>query len=311
VVAASTGNHAAAVAYAAQQLGTGPVDVMCPAGTSWAKLAAMQRFGATAHPDYDSLPAALDAAQAAGREPGARFVHPYDDELVIAGQGTIGVEIAAQLREQGLADGTVTVHAPGGGGGVASGTATAIAKCLPSAAVYVNQSCGADGILAELEGRPISHFDAAVDGAAVSQPGKLAMQVISDSRYVTEVTSHTNGAVGEAMAVLGRVHEVPEPAEALGMAGALQYMRDHPRHPSDQKSHVIVAITSGTVVTPEKVREFMAAARDEKTLTDPEVSETYSKAYGERSITGVDEVLLRSLGVAALSKLYVLSGPTA
>ena len=88
----------------------------------------------------------MHAAEEAGHKPGTLLVHPYDDERVIAGQGTIGVEVAARLRELGLAGGSVTVHAPGGGGGIASGTAVALYKCLPNATVHVNQSCGAEGI---------------------------------------------------------------------------------------------------------------------------------------------------------------------
>ncbi len=130
VIAVSSGNHAQAVAYAAARLGVDAL-IVIPHGSAENKVAATQALGAK----VVRVPAAQreQAARELAAETGRTLIHPYDDPRVIAGQGTIGLEIAEQARELGI---TVdTVLAPVSGGGLVSGIAVAAGELLPQASV--------------------------------------------------------------------------------------------------------------------------------------------------------------------------------
>ena len=131
VIAVSSGNHAQAVAYAAARLGVDAL-IVIPHGSAENKVAATQALGAT----VVRVPAAEreEAARTLAAETGRTLIHPYDDPLVIAGQGTIGVEIAEQARELGIC--VDTILAPVSGGGLVSGIAVAARELMPQASVF-------------------------------------------------------------------------------------------------------------------------------------------------------------------------------
>ena len=150
VVAASAGNHAQGVALAAS-LNEIPSTLFMPAGASLPKVEATKRYGAEVVLTGKDFGEAFDAAVEHMEKEGAVFVHPFDHEHVIAGQGTIGCEIADQLDDIG------TVIVPLGGGGLISGVATAIKTLRPSARVIGVQAAGAAAFPVSLEkGTPVA-----------------------------------------------------------------------------------------------------------------------------------------------------------
>src|SRR4029079_12108111 len=152
VVAASAGNHAQAVAWAAREAGI-PATIFVPQDAPMAKVEAAKSYGAGVEMGGEALEEAIVAAQAYVEETGATFVHPYEDEVVVAGQGTIGLELAEQVpqAETGLV--------PIGGGGLAAGIATALKAVRPETRVI--------GLRAAPDGFALA------DGIAVKEPGTL------------------------------------------------------------------------------------------------------------------------------------------
>src|SRR5205823_1676151 len=124
VVAASAGNHGQAVAWAAREAGV-RARIYVPLNAPMAKVEACQNYGAELELAGERFEDAMSAAQAYVEETGATFIHPFEDPVVIAGQGTIGLELAEQLQDVG------TVLIPVGGGGLASGIATALRAVKP------------------------------------------------------------------------------------------------------------------------------------------------------------------------------------
>ncbi len=289
----STGNHGNAGAVAGRLLGFAGVEVECPEGTAAPKQLGMLKNGATVNAIHASLPDAVDYGMTKGEQPGYISVHPYDQVNVVAAQGTLTLEAIAQLEALGHSDDAVTCFYPGGGGGCGAGNAVAAKTNRPGTEVRLSQMWGAHAIAAELYDLPFAaeDIDRSCDGAAVPIPGRLPMQVIRDANFVDAVDIVSNGQVGEAMSVLASVHEVPEPAGALALAAALQYMRDNPRDPADTRPHVLMAVTSGIMVTPQKVGHFMQAALAEGRISGSTAARTVSKAYGERSVDGLEEIL--------------------
>jgi threonine dehydratase len=309
VTVASTGNHANETVIGAHAIDNAiEVIVECPEDISPAKAAEIQGNGGTLHAVHPDLNAALVAAEEASEQPGTIFIPPYHREDLVAAQGTIALEIIAQLLKQIEngelpEDAQVTFIYPGGGGGIGAGNAVAAKLNWPGAEFRISQMMAADSIAKALAGETLDPLtlDRSCDGAAVPTPGELPMRIISDPNFVDALDVVTKAQVGEAMAVLAQVHEVPEPAGALAMAAALRYMREHPRDPSDTRFHVVIPVTSGIVVTPEKVQEFMAAALAEGCISPQVAYQVVSQAYGERRVHGVDEVLARRAGTTALS----------
>ncbi|MCL6637884.1 MAG: threonine ammonia-lyase [Alicyclobacillus sp.] len=171
VIAASAGNHAQGVAYAASQLGLHSTIVM-PENASLAKIAATQGYGAEVVLHGTSFDAASSYAWTLQQSRGSTRVHAFDDPLVIAGQGTIGLEILDQLPS------VRTIVVPAGGGGLVCGIALAVKSKRPDVRVFAVQAAAAPGLVRSLatgELTPVPLQPTLADGIAVSQPGRLTL----------------------------------------------------------------------------------------------------------------------------------------
>jgi threonine dehydratase len=174
VVAMSAGNHAQGVAYHAQRLGI-PATIVMPEGTPFTKIDRTEALGATVVLKGDSLTAAAEAAHALSGEQGLSFVHPYDDPAVIAGQGTIALEL---LADQPDLD---TIVVPIGGGGLISGIAIAAKALAPRLEILGVQSRLYPAMhrlmRGEDPGPPAAPMTLA-EGIAVKEPGRLTRRVV-------------------------------------------------------------------------------------------------------------------------------------
>jgi threonine dehydratase len=234
VVAASAGNHAQAVAFAARQVGARATLVM-PAGAPLAKVAAVRQYGGEVRLVDGSYDDAGEAARRMAAEEGKTLVHAFDDPAVVAGQGTVGLEIAEQAPDVGL------VVVPLGGGGLASGIGLALAARLPSARVVGVQAEACAPYPASIAAhRPLGARSANTicDGIAVKRPGDITLPLVE--RYVDEVVTVSDDQVAEAMVLLlERSKLVVEGAGAVG-AAALMHGRVEP--PSEG---AVCAVLSG------------------------------------------------------------------
>lgn len=216
VVCGSAGNHAQAVAYAARSLGV-PCEVFMPVGAPIAKLDAVAALGA----EVRLLGAAVDESLAAARERAdeARmaFIHPFDDPVVIAGQGGIGLELLRQVPD------ISRVVVPIGGGGLISGIAVALKSQLPEVEVIGVQVQACASLPASLAAGSAIAVESALtiaDGIAVKRPGELTLALIR--RLVNEVVLVGEDEVAEAMVfLLERAKLVVEGAGAVGVAALL------------------------------------------------------------------------------------------
>ena len=204
VVAASAGNHGQAVAWAAREMGA-RARVFMPQDAPMAKVDATRHYGAEVEFGGASLEACLDAATAYVEEHGATFVHPFEDAVVIAGQGTIGLEIAEQV------DDLDTVLIPIGGGGLASGIALALRAVRPAIRIVGVQ---AEGTLPGGSGYTIA------DGIAVKKPGELTMSILDD--VLDDIVAVGDDEISEAIVLLlERTKLVVEGAGAVSIAALL------------------------------------------------------------------------------------------
>src|SRR5258706_1191323 len=216
VIAASAGNHAQGVALAAQKLGCRALIVM-PVTTPRIKIEAVAQRGAKVVLHGDSYDEAYRHALQLKRQPGLTFVHPYDDPDVIAGQGTIGMEI---LRQS-----TRPIHAQFvsvGGGGLIGGIAAYIKRLRPSVRVIGVEPTGADPMARSLKARRrvvLSHVGLFADGVAVKQVGRETFRLAR--QFVDEMVLVGTEAMGAAIKdVFEDTRVVLEPAGALAIAGA-------------------------------------------------------------------------------------------
>jgi threonine dehydratase len=189
VVAASAGNHGQAVAWAARKAGI-PAAIFVPQDAPMAKIEACRNYAATTEL----------VGLAYADETGATFVHPYEDETVIAGQGTIGLELAEQVPQ------AETVLVPVGGGGLASGIALALRAVKPAIRVV--------GVEVRRDRYTIA------DGIAVKQPGELTSAILDDA--LDEMITVSDEEISEAIVLLlERSKLVVEGAGAVGVAALL------------------------------------------------------------------------------------------
>ena len=217
VVAASAGNHAQGVALAAS-LQDARSTVFMPASASLPKVEATKRYGAEVVLTGRDFGAAYAAACEFAEANDLFFVHPFDHPYVIAGQGTIGCEIAEQAEEIG------TVVVPVGGGGLISGVAAAFKRLRPEVRVIGVQAAGAAAFPPSLEeGKPVTleHMSTIADGIAANAPGELTLAHVRE--FVDEVVVVSDDAIAEALVFSAeRMKMVLEPAGAAGVAALLQ-----------------------------------------------------------------------------------------
>jgi threonine dehydratase len=216
VVTGSAGNHAQAVAYAARARGV-RCEVFMPQGASISKMEAATALGAHVTMVGATVDDALSAARECSETNGLAFVHPFDDLDVIAGQGTLGLELLEQVPD------LARVLVPIGGGGLGSGVAIAVKSALPRAEVIGVQAASCAPFPASIEnGRPTA-VDSGLtiaDGIAVKRPGELTLPLIS--RWIDDVVTVGEDDVAEAMVfLLERAKLVVEGAGAVGVAALL------------------------------------------------------------------------------------------
>jgi len=221
VVAASAGNHAQGVAFAAGLLGCTATVVM-PQGAPLPKVQATRGYGAQVILHGHNVEDALGEALALAERTGAVFIHPYDHPDIVAGQGTLGLEIFEQCPQ------VRTVVIPVGGGGLAAGAAVAIKSLDPDIRVVGVQAEAVapyPGSLAA--GHPVSVMPTPTmaDGIAVSQPGDIPFAILADLAERVVTVSEESLSRG-LLLCLERAKQVVEPAGAAGVAAVLEHARD-------------------------------------------------------------------------------------
>jgi threonine dehydratase len=204
VVAASAGNHGQAVAWSAREVGA-PATIFVPEDAPMTKVDAARHYGAEVRFVGSHIEDSLAAAREYVDECGATFVHPFEDELVIAGQGTIGLELAEQLDE------LETVVIPVGGGGLCAGIGLALKTRRPRLRIVGVQAAGT---------LPGGAGFTIADGIAVKHPGDLTMSILE--QVCDELVPVTDEEISEAIVLLlERAKLVVEGAGAVGVAALL------------------------------------------------------------------------------------------
>jgi len=233
VVASSAGNHAQGVAYAAKKLNI-PATIVMPKAAPIAKVQATEGYGAKVVLAGDCYDDAYAEACRICREEGAEFLHPYNDVDVIAGQGTLGLEIISELSDVDI------VIVPAGGGGLLAGVACAIKQLKPHVKVYGVQAEGADAIAQSYrEKRQVctDSVSTIADGIAVKAPGDITVELIN--KYADGVVTVTDSEISEAILLLmERSKQIVEPAGATPLAAVLN-------DKIDVKGKKVVCVMSG------------------------------------------------------------------
>ena len=233
VIACSAGNHAQGVAISATKNGIKSV-VCMPDGAPISKVEATKGYGAEVVLVPGVYDDAFNKAQELQKEKGYTFVHPFDDEDVIAGQGTIGLEILNQLEN------IDAVVVPIGGGGLISGVAFAVKSLKPQIKVYGVQAANAPSMFESLKKKEQITLDTVstfADGIAVKHPGDLTFELVS--KYVDEVVTVSEDEI--AMAILTLMERQKLIAEGAGATAVAAVLSD--KIPVDGKN--VVCIVSG------------------------------------------------------------------
>ncbi len=208
VVAASAGNHGQAVAWAAREAGI-EATIFMPAETPMAKVEPTRNYGARAELTGATFEDAVTAATAHVEETGATFIHPFEDPVVIAGQGTIGLELVEQLPE------VETVVIPVGGGGLGSGIALTLRALKPDVRLVGVQAASC----APFAGGTQFGYTIA-EGIAVKHPGELTLRLLGD--LLESVVTVTDEEISQAIVLLTeRAKLVVEGAGAAAVAALL------------------------------------------------------------------------------------------
>ncbi|MDT3698754.1 MAG: threonine ammonia-lyase [Thermincola sp.] len=221
VIAASAGNHAQGVAYAASRAGCRATIVM-PEGVTIAKLMATKSYGAEVVLSGQSYDEAFIAAEKLQAEKEATFIHAFNDVEVMAGQGTVGLEIFEDVRD---AD---TVLVPIGGGGLIAGTAVALKHLNPRIKVIGVQAEGAPAMKNAVLKGSIRELDSAstiADGIAVKHPGSLTFPIVQ--KYVDDIVLVNDEEIAEA--ILMMLERAKTMCEGAGAAGAAAMLHKHIR----------------------------------------------------------------------------------
>ncbi len=245
VICASAGNHAQGVALAARRLGCDAVVVM-PVTTPRVKIDAVQAHGAEVVLHGDSFSDAQELAQQLQAERGLTFVHPFDDPDVIAGQGTVAMEMLRQ--HQGPLD---AVFVAIGGGGLVSGMAAYIKALRPEVRVIGVQTVDSDAMLQSVRrGRRVHLADVGLfsDGTAVKRVGVETLRV---TRALVDdfVVVDTDAVCAAIKDVFQETRSVLEPAGALSVAGLKQYVQLH-----RAKGCTLAAVTCGANINFDRLR---------------------------------------------------------
>ncbi|NOQ77420.1 MAG: threonine ammonia-lyase, biosynthetic [Methylococcaceae bacterium] len=285
VIAASAGNHAQGVALSAQKLGIKALIVM-PKTTPEIKVKAVKAWGAKIVLFGDSYDDACTHAKEIAEEKGMTFVHPYDDPEVIAGQGTIGMEILRQHTSK-----IDAIFVPVGGGGLIAGIAAYVKFVRPETKVIGVEPNDADSLNHALHANErimIKQVGLFADGVAVKQVGKEPFKLAQ--KFVDDViTVSTDEICAGIKDIFDDTRSVAEPAGALALAGLKKYVEQH-----EIKGQTLVAIESGANVNFDRLRyvaERTLVGEHKEILlavTVPEVPGSFlkfCKALRKRNIT--------------------------
>lgn len=233
VIACSAGNHAQGVAFAARDMGI-KATICIPEGAPISKIEATRSYGA----NVVLVPGVYDDAYAEAvrlrDEQGLTFIHPFNDYSIMAGQGTIGLEILEQLPDVDM------IFVPIGGGGLIAGLAYAVKNLRPQCRIIGVQAAGAPSMAESLkEGKIItlSSVDTVADGIKVKTPGNLTFDMCRE--YVDEVVTVSEGEIASAiLTVLEKQKLVAEGAGAVGIAAAMY-------HKVNTEGKTVCALLSG------------------------------------------------------------------
>lgn len=216
IIACSAGNHAQGVTLAATHMGVRSI-VCMPDGAPIMKVESTRRLGAEVRLVKGSYDDAHDEAVRLQEKTGATLIHPYDDEDVICGQGTIGLEIMDQL------EGVDAVVVPVGGGGLISGVACAVKSLKPSCQVFGVQAAGASAMAESFRRGDWYASDTAstfADGIAVKNPGEITFQMVR--KYVDDIVTVSDDEIAAAILnLMERQKVVAEGAGAVPVAAAM------------------------------------------------------------------------------------------
>lgn len=216
IIACSAGNHAQGVAMAATQSGIQSLICM-PDGAPISKVEATKQLGAEVCLVKGAYDDAYATALQLQEDTGATFIHPFDDDEVIAGQGTIGLEILDELENPDA------VVVPIGGGGLISGVAYAIKHLNPNVKIYGVQAAGAASMVkSQQEGTPITldQAETFADGIAVKHPGDITYQLVE--QYVDEIVTVSEDEIAAAiLALIEKQKVIAEGAGAVSVAAVL------------------------------------------------------------------------------------------
>ncbi len=245
VITASAGNHAQGVAFSAQKLGLKALIVM-PLTTPQIKIDAVKAFGAKIVLHGDNYSEAADRCNEIQKQTGMTYIHPFDDKLVIAGQGTVADEL---LRQS--AGNLNAVFVPIGGGGLIAGIATYLKTLSPDIKVIGVEPVDSDAMYQSLQAGKRVTLDSVgifADGVAVRQVGKLTFDLCR--QHVDEIIRVTTDELcGAIKSIYQATRSIVEPAGALGMAGLKQYIKT-----TGITNQTLVAINSGANMNFERLR---------------------------------------------------------
>ncbi len=285
VVAVSAGNHAQGVALGARELGIDAVIVM-PVTAPRIKITAVEALGARIELRGDSYNDAAVFGQALAQKEGRTLIHPFDDAAVIAGQGTVGMELLAEHR--GRMD---AVFIPVGGGGLCAGMSVYLKALDPSIRIVAVESDDAACFEAAMKaGRPVplDHVGLFVDGCAVKQVGDLTFELMK-SRVDEVVTVTVDQVCAAIRDVFEDTRSIVEPAGALAVAGIKKWVVTH-----GARGQELVAVLSGANMNFDRlghVTERAEIGEQNEALfgvTIPEVKGSFlafCRAIGRRSIS--------------------------
>jgi threonine dehydratase len=247
VIAASAGNHAQGVALSAKKLGLSALIVM-PRTTPAIKVDAVKAWGAEVELIGDSYSDAADHCKQRQKETGRTYIHPFDDPLVIAGQGTVGHEIVEQLPE------VTHIFVPVGGGGLIAGIAQHVKAVLPDVKIIAVEPEDSNIMQVSMQAGErvvLPHVGIFADGVAVKQMGehtfKICRELVDDCMTVT-----TDELCAAMKAVFEETRSIVEGAGGLGLAGIQKYAATH-----DMADVHAVAICSGANISFERL-QFVA-----------------------------------------------------
>lgn len=255
VVAASAGNHAQGVAWAARRLGIDAV-VHMPADAAIPKVEATRSYGARVVLGGDRVEDAVARAVLEAEAQGRTFIHPFDHVDVVAGQGTVGLEIMEQVPDVG------TILVPAGGGGLVAGIAAAVPQHVRVVAVQAERASAWAPSLAHGVPTSITTTRTMADGIAVARPGDVPFSVLAarDTRVLTVSEDDLSRAV---LSLAERAKQVVEPAGAAGIAAVIAHRGETLAGLVEPGRSVVVVLSGGNVdpiVLRKVFRHGMSAA---------------------------------------------------